>query len=180
MDFGAPHIPGSQIGPSTEPLVLMLHTGKSMGLRSLCGMTAMSGLNAGFLVGANDTVVRVQRLAFPETFVEVQNSPCLQFKSGVAGENPSSVAPGLDGILGEPAPDRSVANGSDESAAQDFLLDLRDRVARQRQVLVARKLTGQSLDGDHHTGGKSGLAARCEVVRTAPLDVARRSACATC
>jgi hypothetical protein len=126
IDFGAPHIPGSQVSPGTEPLVFVLDAGQSMGLRSLRSVTAMSGLNAGFLVSADDAVVRAQGLSFPETFVEVQNASCLQLKGWVTGKDPSSISPGLDGILGEPAPNRGVANGSDKSAAQNFSLELRD------------------------------------------------------
>ena len=90
------------------------------------------------------------------------------------------MAPRLDSILSEPAPKRRVADRSDETPAQGLSLELRDRVARQRELLLLRKLTSQGLDCDDNAGGKSGLVARPEVVRAALQSVARRIVCATC
>lgn len=68
MDFGAPHSPGSQVGPGAESLIFMLDPGKSVLLRRLCFMAAPPNLNAGLLVGTEDAV-SVQGLPLPETLV---------------------------------------------------------------------------------------------------------------
>jgi len=180
VDLGAPYIPGSKVGPGTESLVFMLDPEPSMGSGFVGRMTAPTRLNAGFLVGTDNILVRKQRLALPEAFVKVQDTSRFLLECRIAGEDPAAVAPRLDGVLREPPPQRGFTNGSDETAAEYLALDLRDGVARQGQALALRELTSQGLDGDHHAGGKSGLAARPEAARADPRGVVRRTACATC
>ncbi|HEX7182324.1 MAG TPA: hypothetical protein VF756_10805, partial [Thermoanaerobaculia bacterium] len=115
MDLGSPHIPGRQIGPSAQPLVFMLNADEAVGLRPQGGVAAMSGLNAGLLIGTEDTVLWGQGLTFPDAFVQVQNPPCLGLKVRVTRKDPTPMAPRLDSVLGEPAPKCSVADRSDEA-----------------------------------------------------------------
>src|SRR6478752_1342545 len=158
----------------------MLDPQRSMRLGSLRRVAALSSLNAGLFVGADDTVVLTQRLAFPEALVEIQDASGFGLEHRVTREEPTAEAPRPDCILGKPAPKRGVADGSYKSPSEDLSLDLRNRVARQGQPLLLGELTGQGFDGYHHAGGKSGLAARLAVALATPRGVARRTAYAIC
>ena len=88
--------------------------------------------------------------------------PAFSCEGRVAREDPAAVAPGPNGVLGQPAPERGLADGRDEPAAQDLALDLGDAEARQREAVLVGQLTGQRLNRDDDAGGKSGPAARAE------------------
>jgi hypothetical protein len=57
-------------------------------------------------VGTDDHVAGLEQLALPAPRVQVKHPPGLLQKIGVAGEDPRTVLPRFDRILGEPAADR--------------------------------------------------------------------------
>lgn len=180
MDLCSLHIPRRKVSPRTESLVFVLDEDRSSAPRWLCGMAPVSGLDARFLVSADDTVIRVQRPAFPEPLVEIQHACGLDLELGIAGKDPTPVPPRLDRILRQPPPQGGLTDGGNEAAAENLALEFRDRVARQGQAMPVRQFTRQGLDGDDDAGGKSELAARREVAPEGPRDVAGRTSCATC
>jgi len=66
-------------------------------------VTAVQGLELGFLVGADHVVVRAQWLAFPSAGIQVEHASGLGAEVGVAGKDPGPVLPGLDRIGGQPS-----------------------------------------------------------------------------
>jgi hypothetical protein len=80
-------------------------------------MTTNAGLNAGFLVGTDNVVVRAQGLPVPEPSVQIQYPASLLCKLGVTGKNPVCVPPGFDGIRIQNAADGGAADGLPQSGA---------------------------------------------------------------
>jgi hypothetical protein len=180
VDLGAAYVPSGQVGPGATPFVLKFNAETSVRARLLRGVATLSSLDAGFFVGAENAVVRAQRLALPESLVEVQNAPRFGFEVRVARKDPTAITPGLDGVFGEPAPQRRISNRGDKTSTKNLSFELWDGVARQRQALPLRELTGQGFDSDDDAGGESGLDARRGVARAALRGAVRRTVCATC
>ena len=65
-------------------------------------MPAPPGLNAGFLVGGQDTVVRRQRLAVPAAGIEIENRTRFRREGGIARKQPAAKPPRPDGVGREP------------------------------------------------------------------------------
>jgi hypothetical protein len=62
-------------------------------------MNADARLNAGFLVGGDHVFIAAQRFALPAALVKVQDSSRFLLELRIAGENPTAVLPGADGVL---------------------------------------------------------------------------------
>jgi hypothetical protein len=68
-------------------------------------VNADARLNAGFLVSGDHIFIAAQGPVMPATLVEVQDPSGLLLELRIAGENPTAVLSGTDGVLVEPAPD---------------------------------------------------------------------------
>ena len=66
------------------------------------------GLDAGFLIRADNVVPAAQRLTLPKADVQVQNAPGLVSELRVTGKDPILIAPRLDRVGVEDAPERSL------------------------------------------------------------------------
>jgi len=64
-DLGPVHVQRGQVGPGAAAAVLVLDPHRAARRRGLRGMPAHAGLDAGFLVGADDEVVAFQALSLP-------------------------------------------------------------------------------------------------------------------
>ena len=78
----------------------------------------------------------------------------LALEVGVAREEPAPVRPRPQGVLAQPAPDGRQADRLDDLALDRLAGDVGDRQARERQTRIARALTGEGLDLDHHPRGE--------------------------
>src|SRR5712691_5185260 len=82
----------------------------------------LARLDRGFGVGADHHVGGLEQPALPAALVEVEHPPGLLQEVRVAREDPGTLLPGLDRVLGEPAPDRRcrrLADGAlDDEAVQ--------------------------------------------------------------
>jgi len=88
-------------------------------------MDSDSGLDAGFFVGADDEVLRVEGLSLPLFGVEIENPARFGRELGVAGKNPGAVLPRTDGVFMKPAPHRFIADGGGDPATLDVADDIR-------------------------------------------------------
>ncbi len=88
--------------------------------------------------------------------------------------------PRAESIAAEPSPQRGAANFGDQALRDDMLADFLNGKPGQRKPEAVRKFTGQRLNLNDETGGKSGLYARLEVVPPSPVYGSVRIACATC
>ena len=136
-------------------------------------VTANAGLDARFLVGADDPVERVEPLPLPVALVQVQDDGGLLEEVGGAREDPVFVLPGLDGVLVEDSPDRAAADRLVQFA--------RARLARsvvdwRLNGLPVRATTSQAIEATTalSRGGKDRLAATAGIVLEGEPPVAQR------
>ena len=153
MDLRSPHVPRRQGGPSALTGVLVLYAHRLAGSRRQRGMPAPACLEAGLLVGREDAVLCRQVLPLPEARVEVQDPSCFLVKLRVAGEDPAAMAPGTQGVVRQPTPQRGLADGGDQTPSQYLALDVRHAQPRQRPAMLMGQLARQGFNGDHHAGG---------------------------
>ena len=59
--------------------------------------------------------------ALPFASVQIEHSARLGSELGIAGEDPTGVIPGPDGVFVQPAPQRTAANGRHQTALLDLL-----------------------------------------------------------
>ena len=87
-------------------------------------MTAEPGLDGGLLVGGDDVVVAAQSFAFPFPGVQIEHPAGLDLEVGVSGEDPRSVPPRSNGVIGEPPPDRGPRDLGHDAAGGDLAGDV--------------------------------------------------------
>jgi hypothetical protein len=104
-DTGMMNVESSDVGPGSAPLVLMFDTHRTLGGSGQRRMFAATGLNAGLLVSRNDKFIAFEGLPFPGTLIQIQDPGGFDGEAGVAGEDPTAVVPGANGVLMEPPPD---------------------------------------------------------------------------
>ena len=97
--LGAVDIPGCDVGAGTFAGVFVLDAHRLIGGRCDGRVFPPPCLDAGFLVGAQDEVPVGEWFAAPAAFVQVEDRPRLRGEPGVAREHPTTMRPGLDGVL---------------------------------------------------------------------------------
>jgi hypothetical protein len=118
------NIERGQAGPRSAADIFMFHPGRLMRTGRQSGVDSDSGLDAGFFVGADDEVLRVEALALPGLGVKVENPSRFGRELGVAGEDPGAALPRTDGVFMKPASHRFIADGGGDPAASDVADDV--------------------------------------------------------
>ena len=139
-------IEGSQVGPSSAALVLMLDPHRATGLANPSRMLAAPGLDTGLLVRRDHELVVLQSLAVPATLIQIQDAARFSSKIGVAREDPGSMLPGTDGVFVQPTPNGAAADLSDQAGARDVLSQVGDAPPRQREIVSSGQFTGESFN----------------------------------
>lgn len=145
-DFRSSHVPGGQVGPGAEALELVFHARRPTPGRRYGPVDAVAGLDAGFLVRREDVVVGGQWAAFPAVGVEIKDATGLLLEVGVPREDPTPVLPRADRVLGQPTPDRGLADGGNDAPADGLPPDVRNVEPRQRQLVLVEELAGERLN----------------------------------
>ena len=101
-------------------------------------MLAPSGLNAGFLVGAEHVVVWSQGFPLPATVVKIEDTSSFANEVWIAREDPTAMTPGPQRILAEPTPNGGAADLRDDATCYRLLAQFCDRPAGQRQAPARR------------------------------------------
>lgn len=112
------------------------------GARRKRGVTQAAGLNTGFLVGGQHVLGRAEGDAVTTPFVQVEDPAGLGGEAGVAGKEPTPNSPGLDGVGGEPAPDRGAAELRGEALGEDGPPERGPRPLRERERAPASSGSG--------------------------------------
>jgi hypothetical protein len=112
-------VESGDVSPGSESPVFVLDSHGSPGLGSERWVFPRPSLDTGFLVGADHELVRSQPAALPYTVVEVEDPAGLVLEVGVAGEDPTPVLPGSNGVFVEPSPDGGVADDGSQTGASD-------------------------------------------------------------
>ena len=110
------------------------------------------GLDTCFFVATDDKIIVPKRLALPETRIQIQDRGGLGTKGGIAWENPVAIAPGLESVAAQHAPD---ATGTDR--AVDHLVDAPGDISgglpTQGLMRVRHQLARGGLDRSVLEGG---------------------------
>jgi hypothetical protein len=137
-------------------------------------------LDGGLLVGADDEVASAERFAIETPpVIEVEHPAGLQREVRIAGEGPTAVLPGTDGVGREPPPDGGVRDRGDDTLLDGGSGEIRGVPAGQRHAVGGGQLARQCFDRHDHLRGERPGAARFVVALGARPGVARGTACAT-
>lgn len=123
--------------------------------------------------------MRAQRFARPAPFIEVQDPARLLGELRIAGEEPTPIAPRLQRVLAQPAPQRRATDLGHQPLGAHGCSQLGERPPGHWHPVPGRPFTGQGLDLDHDAGGKSGLAARLEAAPQGRGRAQAQTVCAT-
>jgi hypothetical protein len=178
--FGPTDIPGGEVDPGPFSLVFALHPGRFPWAGRKRAVQAVTSLNAGLFIGGEYVIPRSQGLSLPGALIEIEDGASFLHEQRIARKNPGSIPPRTDGIFAEPAPNRRPADFRHPSLFEDFLPDVGEGEARQRQPQSMRQFTGESLYLNDDGGGKSGPCARREVRPRGRADGPGKISCATC
>jgi hypothetical protein len=126
-----------------------------MGDRREGSVLSPAGLDAGLLVGAQNVIVRRERHALPDTFVEIENPSGFFDKSKIARKNPTAEAPWTERVAAESTPQGRAADFGHDPFGQHFAADFRQGKTQKRQTETRREFAGQCLNLDD-AGGKAG------------------------
>ena len=179
-DAGLVDIQGRQIGPGATTLVFVFHEDGKIWFGGQRRMLAATCLDTGFLIGGDDEFVFLQRLAFPDAFIEVEDASRLGSEVGIAREDPTAVIPGPNGVLVQPSPDGASGNTRDQAGLANLTGDVGSIPVRQRNVMSDRQLAGERLYLHHQLWGKMLAGGQIEGALPGRASVLRRTACATC
>ncbi len=95
----AVNIPGGEVAQRPAAVVVVLDALRAPRRRRGGRVVALAGLDLGLLISADHQVARVQQLAFPATFVEVEHRAGLLQEPRIAGKDPRAVLPRFDRVL---------------------------------------------------------------------------------
>ena len=168
QDSTAANVPRSQVLQSAAPLIFMFHSHGPSRTGRQSRVTSDSGLDARFLIRADDVVPAAQWFALPRASVQVQNAPGSFGELWVAWKDPVLVSPGFDRVSVEDSPDGAGTN----RAAQGHRCSVgqvRSRQPTQWQLGLADGLTSDCLDDCAVARGKRRACVR------GPFDRSRRS-----
>ena len=86
----------------------------------------------------DDEFISARGLALPAALVQVQDASGLPLELGVAGENPTAVLPGADGVLVQPTPNGRAADVRHQATRDDFPGQVLATAAGQGQAGLGR------------------------------------------
>ena len=145
-NMGPVHVEGCEVGPGAAPLVFVFDTHLTARAGGHGGMGTVTRLDARLLVRRNDELVIVEGLALPSALIPIKDGCRLLSEPGVAGEEPGSMLPETNRVLGKPPPDRAATDGADLAGFLHIPRELRPAPSRRGHSVRRRQLTGESFD----------------------------------
>jgi len=173
-------VPRGQIGQRARAEILVFDARDTSRGWAKRGVLAPTRLDTWFLVRGHHKLIRAQSSTLPAARVQIEHTSGPLGEERVSRKDPAAMAPGLEGVHTEPAPECHAADLRDDTAGDDLTLEFGNREARQWYFEPRRDLTGEALNLDDDAGGKSGLDARRGAVRPARRGVQGRTYGAIC
>ena len=174
-DLGAVDIPGSDVRPGTQALVLVFDLRRPMGFGRQTVMPASPGLDAGLFIGRDHEFVVLQGLVLPLTLVEIQDGSSFGGEIRCARKNPTSVLPRADGVLMQPTPEGGITDLCRQTTLTDVLRQFRDGPPGQRYTQGGRQFTSQRFNAHDQFWGEKTGGGPAGGVPPNPPDVPRRT-----
>ena len=179
-NFTLLNIPGCQIIHGTHASVFMFNSHKSFWPACACLMFSAPGLYTGFFIGTQDEFIFSQCFSFPESVIQVQYSTGFLYKLGIPGKYPTSILPGLNGILMKPTPNRRTTDLSTNIPTYGFFSYIVTTETRQWNAALIGKLASQSFDLDNDFRGKNWTVVQVLADLQDRQDVLRGTFSSTC
>ena len=121
---------------------------------------AISSLNAGFFISADYKVIWSEFFSVPDTLVKIKHTGSFFGKIRITWEYPGAIMPGFDGIITQPTPDRSTADGGNNAIAYSFAGNISMAQSRKGNVSFTWQLTSKCFDFHYNFRGKNGADGR--------------------
>jgi len=119
-------------------------------------MFSEARLDAGLFIRTENELIGPEFTALPEALIEIQEPASLLFEVRVSGKDPTTVLPRTDGVLVEPAPYSSVAEGGCQASVPHMRSEFRHTPTGKGWPGDPGKLTGDSFNlHDQFWGGKT-------------------------
>ena len=141
-ELGSVYIPSGKMGPCTHSLIFKLHESWLMRHGTDTDDVSVTGLDAGFFVGADHVVIWSQRDSIEQSEIQVQDASRSFSEQRVPREKPAPMHPRLDGIAVEITPNGLDAYGNHNAAKYCLASDVRVRKARKGEAKFDGKLAG--------------------------------------
>ena len=145
-DFGLSNIPRSHVSQRPLSFVFKFDTAVAASGWGGCVLQSMASLNARFFIGRDNKIIVTQGFPSPNPLVQIKDPRGFWFEIRVPGPNPTSIAPGSNGVFAQPAPDRFPADGSDDSLFFRMSGDFIVSKLGKRKSEVLGQLAGKRLD----------------------------------
>lgn len=178
-NLGLMDVQGGDIGPGATATIFVLHLHRRPGLTRIGPMLPLSGLNAGLLVSGENKFIGFKGSALPNSLIEIEDATGFVGKLRIAGKNPTTMFPGLNGIFMEPAPNGAAANRSHQAGLLSIVGQIGSTPPRQGGALDSGQLTGDRFNLYHQIWGEKTGDARAAVVLRARPSVVQRNVFAT-
>src|SRR5262245_165429 len=170
-------LPGS---PRAFTKILVLNSHRASRRRRQSRLFAAPGLHTGLFIRREHEVIGAQRAALPHALIEVQDPAGLGGKLRIARKNPAAMSPSPQRIAAQPTPQGGAADLRNQSLSDNMSAEFRERQPGQGQSEKVRQFTGQGLNLNDETGGKSGWEHHRAAAHRALESHFRRSVFATC
>ena len=121
---------------------------------------AISGLNAGFFICADYIIIWPQPFSVPESLVKIQDSGGLLGKVWITWKDPATILPRFYGIGTQPAPNRSTADGGNNTAVNSFTGNVSIAEPRKGDVSFTGQLASQGFNLHNDLRGENGSVSR--------------------
>src|SRR5260370_40369301 len=108
------------MGRRAEPSIFVLDLERDAGLRRHSRRYGTPGLDAGLFSGRDHKFIVFEGLSFPLMLEEIQNQTRLDGELRVAWENPTPMLPRTNRIFMQPAPERRLAQLSDQTTVANM------------------------------------------------------------
>ncbi len=179
-EFSLVDIEGRNISPCPTSFIFVFDPDGRTGLSRTGRVSPSPSLDTCLVIGTQNKFIFSQLLALPNPLVEVQDSSCFLGKLRVSGENPGTMLPRLDGILMQPSPYCTTAEGSHQARLAGISGNLRSTPTRKGHLMDGWQLTGDCLHLNDDVWGEKIGGGPVEGVLPGLPGVVQRNVCATC
>lgn len=114
-DLCSVNVEGSQVGPGASARIFVFDPGGRTRTWRQGRVFSDAGLNAGFLVSADNEFIGFQGFVLPLPSIQIENAAGFGSEVWIAREDPATVLPGADRVFVEPAPHCLVTDGSHDT-----------------------------------------------------------------
>ncbi len=141
-ELGSVHIPSDKISPCAHSVIFKLHESWLMRHGTDADDLSVTGLDAGFFVGADHVIIWSQRDSIEQSEIQVQDGGRSFSEQRVPRKKPTPMHPRLDGVTVEITPNGFDAYGNHNAAKYCLARDVRVTETRKGEATFDGKFAG--------------------------------------